>query len=77
MPPAPIAEFVFRRHPPPRIEQLRTIQQFCDKRGVSFDASDGKRMQWSFNNLALEGTSEATVTALQRQIIHSLPRAGT
>ncbi len=75
IPPA-AREFVFRRHPPPRAEQLRTVQSFCDKRGVSFDASDGKRMQWSFNHLQATGVSDATITALQRQIIHCLPRAG-
>lgn len=42
---------------------------------MRFDATDGKRIQWSFNALAESGTPESTLTAIQRQVIYSLPRA--
>jgi hypothetical protein len=41
--PAPLpVEFLLRRHPPPRADQLRTLQAFCNKRGMRFDATDGR-----------------------------------
>jgi hypothetical protein len=68
--------FLFRRHPAPRREQLRNIQQFCDRRGLIFNAKDGKAMQWSLMRMSAEGMA-GTVIALQRHIVRSLPRSGT
>jgi hypothetical protein len=45
-------------------------------RACIWDPVTGKRIQWSLNALAESGTPEATLAAIQRQVIYSLPRAG-